>query len=387
MPLTLDAEALNASAGTWFGLASNGQSAPIDEQYGALPFDTYELEELPCPANALFQMIRDEVVIDETDDSLVVDLGTLNNTAVGKPSIRTSAYDGASQDPYDNEISANEAATIIDRVTYTGLTPGESYTLEAVLMDKATGEPFLVEGDPVTATTTFIPEDYNGYANVTISFDGSALAERTELVVFETLSQEGREVARHHDLNDRRQTITVNPVSIATTARDQESGTHQGLPAEEVTIIDTVTYQGLVPGHEYRLIALLMNKDTGEPYTVDDRVVTVEQAFVPDASEGVADVAITIPGANLDGTTFVVFESLYYEDRELAVHADLEDKGQTVAYAYPDLPLPPTGGSTEPSRPGLAQTGDSLTWTITALAVGAVGAVAIAYAARRNRPK
>lgn len=387
MPLTLDAEALNASAGTWFGLASNGQSAPIDEQYGALPFDTYELEELPCPANALFQMIRDEVVIDETDDSLVVDLGTLNNTAVGKPSIRTSAYDGASQDPYDNEISANEAATIIDRVTYTGLTPGESYTLEAVLMDKATGEPFLVEGDPVTATTTFIPEDYNGYANVTISFDGSALAERTELVVFETLSQEGREVARHHDLNDRQQTITVNPVSIATTARDQESGTHQGLPAEEVTIIDTVTYQGLVPGHEYRLIALLMNKDTGEPYTVDDRVVTVEQAFVPDASEGVADVAITIPGANLDGTTFVVFESLYYEDRELAVHADLEDEGQTVAYAYPDLPLPPTGGSTEPSRPGLAQTGDSLTWTITALAVGAVGAVAIAYAARRNRPK
>ena len=171
------------------------------------------------------------------------------------------------------------------------------------------------------------------------------------------------------------------------TARDQESGTHQGLPAEEVTIVDTVMYQGLVPGHEYRLIALLMNKDTGEPHTVDDRVVTVEQAFVPDASEGAADVAITIPGTNLDGATFVVFESLYYEDRELAVHADLEDEGQTVAYAYPDLPLPPTGGSAEPDRPALAQTGDPLTWTIAALAVGAGGAAVIAYAARRNRPK
>lgn len=59
---------------------------------------------------------------------------------------------------------------------------------------------------------------------------------------------------------------------------------------------------------------------------------------------------ITIPGANLDGVSLVVFESLLHDDIEVALHADIEDEGQTVSYAYPDLPLPPTGGD-EPEEP------------------------------------
>lgn len=46
-------------------------------------------------------MIRDEIVVDESDEGLVVDLGTLNNTGTDKPTIRTSAYDGLSDDLYD----------------------------------------------------------------------------------------------------------------------------------------------------------------------------------------------------------------------------------------------------------------------------------------------
>lgn len=372
MPLVLDEEALDATAGTWFGLTADGNAVPADNARGALPFDTYELEELRCPGNELFQMIRDEVVIDETDDCQVIDLGTLNNTAAGKPTLRTSAYDGTTQDVYDTEISAVPGAAVVDRVTYTGLTPHTPYTVEGALMDKTTGEPFLVGGEAVTATVEFTPDDYTGYVNVPFSFDASAIGERTELVVFETLLQHDAEVARHHDLDDRKQTITVNPVSIGTTAVDSASGTHEGLPADEATIIDTVSFQGLMPGREYRLVALLMNKATGEPYTVDDRVVTVEHVFTPEASEGTVPVEIAIPGGAADGTSFVVFESLYYEDRELAVHADINDEGQTVSYGYPDLPLPPTGGAEEAPAPAtrLAQTGDEAMGT--ALALGAM---------------
>ena len=32
-------------------------------------------------------MIRDEIVVDESDEGLVIDLGTLNNTGTGKPTI------------------------------------------------------------------------------------------------------------------------------------------------------------------------------------------------------------------------------------------------------------------------------------------------------------
>ena len=56
--------------------------------------------------NAIYEMIRDEIVVDESDEGLVIDLGTLNNTGTGKPTIRTSAYDGLSDDLYDTQISA-----------------------------------------------------------------------------------------------------------------------------------------------------------------------------------------------------------------------------------------------------------------------------------------
>lgn len=402
MPLTLDTEALDATAGIWFGLNAEGASVAADNGLGALPFDTYELEELRCPANAIFEMIRDEIVVDESDEGLVVDLGTLNNTGTGKPTIRTSAYDGLSDDLYDTQISADAKAVVIDRVTYSGLEPGEPYLLRGTLMDKATGEPFLVNEEEVAAELEFAPEDYNGYANVTFAFDASAITEDTNLVVFETLLQDGVEVASHRDLADRKQTIAVSPIAIGTTAVDAATGTHEGVPAEEVTIIDTVSYQGLTPGEEYELSAVLMDKEENAPWLVEDKVVMVSHRFIPEESSGTVDVEITIPGTNLDGVSLVVFESLLHDDIEVALHADIEDEGQTVFYAYPDLPLPPTGGD-EPEEPAepeadepeptrvaqtsrLAQTGDeSLTviCLVALLAVAGAGAAFVAYRKRR----
>ena len=402
MPLTLDTEALDATAGIWFGLNAEGASVAADNGLGALPFDTYELEELRCPANAIFEMIRDEIVVDESDEGLVVDLGTLNNTGTDKPTIRTSAYDGLSDDLYDTQISADTKAVVIDRVTYSGLEPEEPYLLRGTLMDKATGEPFLVNEEEVTAELEFTPEDYNGYANVTFAFDASAITEDTNLVIFETLLQDGVKVASHRDLADRKQTIAVSPIAIGTTAVDAATGTHEGVPAEEVTIIDTVSYQGLTPGEEYELSAVLMDKEENAPWLVEDKVVMVSHRFIPEESSGTVDVEITIPGTNLDGVSLVVFESLLHDDIEVALHADIEDEGQTVSYAYPDLPLPPTGGD-EPEKPTepeadepeptrvaqtsrLAQTGDeSLTviCLVALLAVAGAGAAFVAYRKRR----
>ena len=402
MPLTLDTEALDATAGIWFGLNAEGASVAADNGLGALPFDTYELEELRCSANAIFEMIRDEIVVDESDEGLVIDLGTLNNTGTGKPTIRTSAYDGLSDDLYDTQISADTKAVVIDRVTYSGLEPGEPYLLRGTLMDKATGEPFLVNEEEVAAELEFTPEDYNGYANVTFAFDASAITEDTNLVVFETLLQDGVEVASHRDLADRKQTIAMSPIAIGTTAVDAATDTHEGVPAEEVTIIDTVSYQGLTPGEEYELSAVLMDKEENAPWLVEDKVVMVSHRFIPEESSGTVDVEITVPGTNLDGVSLVVCESLLHDDIEVALHADIEDEGQTVSYAYPDLPLPPTGGDEpeEPTEPEadepeptrvaqtsrLAQTGDeSLTviCLVALLAVAGAGAAFVAYRKRR----
>lgn len=401
MPLVLDVEALDASAGTWFGLDADGAAIAVDNRLGALPFDTYELEELRCPANMLFEMIHDEIVVEESDDSLAIDLGTLNNTGTDRPSIRTSAYDGLADDLYDSQINADTEAVIIDRVTYSGLEPGETYRLQGALMNKATGEPFLVDSEEVVSELEFVAEDYSGYANVTFSFDASSITEGTDLVVFETLFQNGTELAAHRDINDRKQTIAVSPIAIGTTAVDAATGIHEGVPAEEVTIIDTVGYQGLTPGEEYELAAVLMNKADGSPWLVEDKVVLVSHKFTPETPSGTVDVEITIPGLNLDGISLVVFESLLHDDVEVALHADIEDEGQTVAYAYPDLPLPPTGGE-EPAEdekpaneaPGaerpalatrLAQTGDESLIAVCLVALLAIAGAGAAFVAYRKR--
>ena len=109
---------------------------------------------------------------------------------------------------------------------------------------------------------------------------------------------------------------------------------------------------------------------------------------------------ITIPGTDLDGASLVVFESLYHGDAEVALHADLEDEGQTVTYGYPDLPLPPTGGTEEPEpqepepsqaaspAPGrLAQTGDNNLIPIGIAALAACFGGALAWHSFRNRHK
>lgn len=410
MPLVVDMEALDAASGIWFGQGADGAAVPVHDGLGALPFDTYELEELPCPANAIFQMIRDEIVVGATDDRVTIDLGTLNNTSQGKATIATDAYDGIANDLNDSEISADSEAAIIDRVTYEGLEAGATYTLEATLMDKATGEPFVANGEPVANILEFTPESGQGYVNVPLLFDASEITETTDLVVFETLKRNGIEEATHRDLNDLRQTITVNPIAIKTLAKDSVSGTHEGVPAEEVTIIDTVTYQGLTPGFEYRMVALLMNKTTGEPVTIDGQIVTVEHTFTPEEATGSVDMEITIPGLDLEGVSLVVFESLYHNDVEVALHADLNDEGQTVTYGHPDFPLPPTGSYEEPVPPEpeeefeeepsqdrgptperetslyrpLAQTGDSLGIFIGGLAIVTVLSVGILVIARRR---
>lgn len=405
MPLSIDMAALDASVGIWFGLGADGAPVPVHDGAGALPFDTYMLEELPCPANALFKMIRDDIVVGQTDDRQTIDLGTLNNTSEGKPSIATHAYDGIEDDLSDSNINADSEAAIIDRVTYEGLEAGATYVLEAVLMDKVTGEPFVSNGETVGNSLEFIPEDARGYVNVPLLFDASEITVKTELVVFETLLRDGIEEAAHRDINDRQQTIAVNPIAIKTQARDSISSTHEGVPAEEVTVIDAVAYQGLTPGFEYRLVALLMNASTGEPWTVDGQIVSVEQAFTPEETSGTIDMEITIPGLDLDGVRLVVFESLYHNDVEVALHADLEDAGQTVAYGQPDFPPAPPSGYEEPEEPKeeernnapkpkttvgrpLAQTGDGAGLAALGLAAAALiatGAIALAHKRRKER--
>ena len=67
-------------------------------------------------------------------------------------------------------------------------------------MVKETGEILLDQGKPVEAELEFTPGASEGTVEMTFTFDASDLAGKN-LVVFETLSREGREIASHKDFD------------------------------------------------------------------------------------------------------------------------------------------------------------------------------------------
>lgn len=111
----------------------------------------------------------------------------------------------------------------------------------------------------------------------------------------------------------------------------------------DITIKDTVEYKHLVPNTEYVIKGTLMDKSTGKPFMVKGKEVTSTVEFTPDKANGTVEVKFTFDASNIKKSTdLVVFESLYRDNAEIAVHADLKDKGQTVTIVPPAPKTPKT---------------------------------------------
>lgn len=109
-----------------------------------------------------------------------------------------------------------------------------------------------------------------------------------------------------------------------------------------------VEYKHLVPGKEYKIVGTLMDKSTGKPFEIDGKDVTSEVTFTPEKSNGKVTVLFTFDSKYIKSDTdIVVFESLYKDGNELAIHADIEDEGQTVTINVP-----------APKKPSTPKTGD-----------------------------
>ncbi len=254
-------------------------------------------------------------------------------TFVEGPKIGTTAtVDG------QHTVAPSGEVTIVDEVSYSGLTPGETYSISGILMDKATGEPLLVDGAEVTAEVEFTPESADGTVELTYTLDASSLA-GTSIVVFETLYSDGVEIAAHTDINDEAQTVEITEPekpTLGTTAT--VDGQHTAAPSGEITIVDEVAYSGLTPGETYKVSGILMDKATGGPLLVDEAEVTAEVEFTPEEPSGTVELTYTLDASTLAGTTIVVFETLYSDGVEIAAHADINDEAQTVEITEPEKP-------------------------------------------------
>ena len=310
-------------AGTWFGLTTEGWMVDVQDELCALPFDQYTLEELPCEGNQGYELVKVPNITISRNNTTIY-LGTIDDQFEGVPEIGTTAT-------VDGEHVAEPAGeiTLMDTVAYENLKVGQTYKLSGILMDKTTGEPLLVDEQQVTAELEFTPTTSEGTVELTYTFDGSALAGKS-VVVFEDLYQDENVVASHSDINDEGQTVTFGQPEIGTTATIDGEKTAQ--PTEQITITDTVEYSGLTVGQEYTLKGVLMDKSTGEPLLVGEERVTSEATFTPAEPNGTVDVLFTFDATELEGTSVVVFETLFQGETEISSHEDMEDEGQTITF-------------------------------------------------------
>ena len=345
--LKIDRETGENIAGTLFGLFSITETKFTEETailtsesneegiftFENVPYGEYIVSELKPAEDYLPNEENYTVTISENKEIIEI---TIENDKI--PELGTTAtIDGK------KEVGATEVFTLEDVVEYKHLVPGKEYTVKGVLMDKATGKELLIDGKKITSEATFIPDEPTGEVIVSFEFDARYINEETNIVVFESLYSEDKELAVHADLEDVGQNVTVKIPKIGTKA--SIDGKKEFTVNGDITIDDVVSYKNLTAGKEYTISGVLMDKATGKAFLVDGKEVCSEVTFTPETADGEVTVSFTFDGSVITKETEIVaFETLYCEGTEIAVHADIEDENQTVTiHPQPEPEKPQTG--------------------------------------------
>ena len=253
------------------------------------------------------------------------DIASLTQT-VNVPVLKTSAGGSGAEDKL---IYAEKNATVVDRLTYKNLLPGEKYIVKGKLMDKATGKTAVdSSGKEITAQKEFTAAKSEGYVDISYTFDASGMGGKT-LVVFEYVYYNNILVMSHDDINDEAQTVYLPTGS--TSAVDSKTKDRIMLAEKTASLTDTLTYKNLKAGEKYTVKGTLMDKATGKALTgADGKQITVTKDFTAAKGDGTVEIPFTFDASLLAGKTVVVYEDVYYNGKAVIVHHDINDTDQTV---------------------------------------------------------
>ena len=379
--------------GVWFG------TSEPDDSKGALLYDTYIIEELRCSSNKGFTLIPPfEIVISR--NKVTIDLGTLTDEYEKEISIHTTA---TSKDG-EKSIIAGKEVTIIDTVKLDGLVKGTKYQLKGWQMIKDENAELIIDGKRVENDYTFVADDEEMKVEIAYTFNASALGGKN-LVTFEELydlsdKDEPIKVAEHKDIEDDGQTVLITEriIKIHTTATF-EDGKKEIEADKDVTIVDTVTLEGLEVGTKYQLVGWQMLQEENAELIIDGKRVENDHTFTADSENMEVQIAFTFNASELGGQQLVTFEELYDlsnpdEPKKVTEHKDIEDEGQTVTIKEipevpeePEKPETPTTPDT-PTRTDSPKTGDSTNlMAFIVMLIASAGGLAGTYFYKRRRMK
>lgn len=248
------------------------------------------------------------------------------------PKIETTLTDAAT----DTHSTIYSGACILeDVVAYENLEVGETYHMSGTLYNKETGEAILdANGNPITSSIDFVAETESGTVTVSFRVDTRSLVGK-HIVAFEDCTYQEIPVAIHHSIDSEPQTVVVPSISTSATV----NGSHIFTPADTITIVDDVTYSGLVPGRSYTIYGVLMDKRTNTAFQTStcQGECTAQYEFTPTSESGTIRIEFVIKGSDvLNEQQLVVFETLRdtVTNQIVATESDINNSDQTVKAQY-----------------------------------------------------
>ena len=253
----------------------------------------------------------------------------------------------------EKSIVAGNKVTVIDTVKLDNLEIGTEYQLTGWQMLKEENAELLIDGKRVENSYTFTADNEDMEIEMEYTFNASALGGKN-LVTFEELydmtdKENPKKVAEHKDISDEGQTVLITEriIKIHTTATDKD-GKKEIEPDKDITVIDTVTLDGLEVGVKYQLMGWQMIKDENAELIINGKRVENDYTFTADSEHMEVQIAFTFDASELAGKELVTYEELYDlsnpdEPKKVTEHKDIDDKGQTVTVKEkPEVPEEPT---------------------------------------------
>ena len=214
-----------------------------------------------------------------------------------QPSIHTKATDKADGDKF---LPLTGMVTITDKVTYRELAAGKEYTLQATLMDKATGKPFQDCGKPEV-------KDYS--KAIAAQLDGfESMLKKDPKAVFDPKTALSAIMPKADKAEVEKAIAALDKDKIASLVKDSKFNYNAAgkMLSNLVVSVDKI--------------------ETGK----NCKLVTATKKFTPNHRNGTVEIDIPVRAELLAGKTTVVFEDVLREGKEPIVHHDITDKDQTV---------------------------------------------------------
>lgn len=342
-----DSDTYQTHAGVWFGAYNGAMTTPNDSR-GALPYDKYLIEELPCPANEGCELdVIDNVCISEP---------TCPSVSLSHPQATITTY--PSLDVYPTNASSgvlpyapgqNEIPVTVD---YDGLTPGQEYvvTIQPQIITvhddgSVSASPLYDQnGNPISITQSFTPELSTGSFTVMVPTYDADLSQAT-IVFYDELATATDPttplVSHANPATLPGVTVSTQPL-ISAKASESSTGSKTLWCASSISLTDIVGYYNLTPGLTYEIhtSALIKDPATHESYeatNADGTILTTSKSFTPEDTQGLLTTTLTLDTTKLAGYDVVVCESITLDGELVAIHNDVQNPAQTLSVIAPTI--------------------------------------------------